>query len=822
MPQHLLLVPSLACPAECLYCFGPKGGGPTMPPETIDEIVAWQNRWGETEPLEIIFHGGEPLAAGAAFFREALPRLQKGLAHRTVGFSVQSNLWLLDEALVDLFREYRVSIGTSLDGPEAINDAQRGPGYFRRTMAGIDRARRGGLNAGCICTFTAPSAPAADRIFDFFLREQLNFTVHAAVPPLRALASDPWSISPGAYGELLVSLMDRYLDNLHRIRINTLDLLSRSVSSGKGGLCTFNDCLGRYLSVGAGGEVHPCQRFGGWPAYGLGDVRTLSAPAALTNSPVGRLFAARQQQADAACGDCPYLAICRGGCAYNQWAAAGERPDHAPRDPYCAAYRRIFDHIVQRGVEEFFRRDHLDALVEGRQAPRTGPGRLLSIMSREAHPFETARHARRVAAAVALAETGSAAEAALKFQELGLTSQVDLTGQRMEEYRKILTTPGDVLGNLYLHATFTCPLSCSHCYARSGPERAESQPVDKALKICRDAARLGFRHLVITGGEPLAHPRRDALLEGLGGLRGEIKPALSVLRTSLALPMDGALVRRVGCSADQVVVSVDGDRSTHDERRGPGSYDLAVANLRRLLEAGGPADVSIAAVLPLRLVYEPPGESVRSLAAELGVRRVRFRPVLPIGRAAAADAETAPESLWGHIRPEEILAYGFNPVMSCGIGHNLYIEPDGGAYPCYAWHGPRWKIGQADGPDGLSGLIRSAAFLEMRRSGVDSNRRCRLCSLRYLCGGACRAWHRHPLSQQTDLDAPPRDCGSLHDRARSLLKCALDQLHVSVQKWEGAGLSFPARPPEIDGGADFIENERRQSCPCSDLPISGS
>ncbi len=822
MPQHLLLVPSLSCPAECLYCFGPKGSGPVMRPETIDEIVAWQNRSGETEPLEVIFHGGEPLAAGAAFYREALPRLRKGLAQRTVGFSVQSNLWLLDEALIDLFREYRVSIGTSLDGPEAINDAQRGPGYFRRTMAGIDRARRGGLSAGCICTFTAASAPEADRIFDFFLGEQLNFTVHAAVPPLRPGASDPWSISPRAYGELLVSLMDRYLENLHRIRISTLDILSRSVSSGKGGLCTFNDCLGGYLSVGADGEVHPCQRFGGRPEYGLGHIRSLRAPADVADSPVGRLFVARQRRVDAECGDCPYLAICRGGCAYNQWAAAGGRPDPAPRDPYCPAYRRIFDHIVQRGVEEFFSRDHLDALVDGEKAPRPGSGRLLSIMGRDAHPFETARHARRVAAAVALAETDSASEAARKLQALGLTSRVERAVERMEEYRKTLTTPGDVLGNLYLHVTFACPLSCSHCYARSGPDRTESQSVDKALEICREAARLGFRHLVITGGEPLAHPERDALLEGLGARRGGIKPSLSVLRTSLALPMDEALVRRLGRSADQVVVSVDGDRSTHDERRGPGSYDLVVDNLRRLLEAGGGADVSIAAVLPLRLVYGPPGESVRALAAELGIRRVRFRPVLPIGRAAAAEAEAAPESLWGHVRPEDMLAYGFHPVTSCGIGQNLYIEPDGGAYPCYAWHGPRWKIGQADGPRGLSELIRSPAFLDLRRHNVDSIRRCRTCPLRYLCGGACRAWNQYPLSRQTDLDAPPRDCSSLHRRALSLLKCALDQLRVSVREWEGVGLSFPARPPEIDEGADSKGNERRESCPFSDLPISGS
>jgi uncharacterized protein len=45
-----------------------------------------------------------------------------------------------------LFKEYSVSIGTSLDGPCEINDIQRSSGYFDKTMAGIERLRKIGLN----------------------------------------------------------------------------------------------------------------------------------------------------------------------------------------------------------------------------------------------------------------------------------------------------------------------------------------------------------------------------------------------------------------------------------------------------------------------------------------------------------------------------------------------------------------------------------------------------------------------------------------------------------------------------------------------------
>ena len=196
----------------------------------------------------------------------------------------------------------------------------------------------------------------------------------------------------------------------------------------------------------------------------------------------------------------------------------------------------------------------------------------------------------------------------------------------MQSLYQRLTTPSTALNNLYLHVTFACPLRCTHCYAQGGEARRGALSVSDRERACREAAALGFRHVVITGGEPLAHPQRDALLDVLAGLRGEVKPLLTVLRTSLALPMDPALLRRVAHSTDEVVVSVDGDRETHDVRRGAGSYDLTVGNLRALVKLGLSTDLSLAAVLPLEQANGAPGEAVRALAKELGIRRTRSGP----------------------------------------------------------------------------------------------------------------------------------------------------------------------------------------------------
>ncbi|MGD2105529.1 MAG: TIGR04083 family peptide-modifying radical SAM enzyme [Anaerolineae bacterium] len=799
MSRHLMLVPSLACPASCAYCFGPHEGGPPMERDTLRAVVRWQGRRDGDDPLEVTFHGGEPLVPGDAFYRDALPLLREGLAPRRVRFSVQSNLWLLTDGLCDLFREYSVSLGTSLDGPESINDAQRGEGHFRRTMAGIERAREQGLSVGCICTFTERSAPRADDIFDFFVGEGLDFTVHAAVPSPRYPQADDWAVSPQSYGRLMVDMVERYLGNVDCVRIDMLDALCRSVSTRNGSVCTFDDCLGGYLAVGPRGWIYPCQRFAGMKAYRLGNVHDLTSTANLSASPVWQGLRARQERADEACEGCPYHSFCRGGCPYNVIAANGGSLANEPRDPYCPAYRRIFGHIVDRAMEEVFSDENLRAVVD-RPDPKVGllrRGRLLSVMGDGPHPHEVAQRARRILAAVALAVTESPVQAAIRFRRLELPDGGDRTEAGFRALHRRLVAPRTRLNNLYLHVTFACPLRCTHCYAQAGPGRDGALPVTDIVRASRDAADLGFRHAVITGGEPLVHPRRDALLDELSDVRQEIKPLLTVLRTSLALPMRDDLLRRVGRSTDEVVVSVDGDRETHDARRGAGSYDLTVCNLRALVEMGYQTDLSLATVLPLCHVDGKEGDAVRALASDLGIRRIRFRPVLPLGRAAEAPPDVVPETLWGHVHPDDVVAYGFTPVASCGIGENLYVEPDGGAYPCYAWRGERWLLGDVRLSGGLSGLIGTPAFRDLSRHTVDTNCRCKRCALRYLCGGACRAWNRLPEREQTDLDAPPLDCNVLHSRARSLLRSALKHLEVSTETWLAAGLPLPEAPPEF-------------------------
>ena len=758
-----------------------------MDERTLIQTAEWLSALpGDGETLEVTFHGGEPLTAGYQFYKRALPLLMQSWQGRNVRFNLQSNLWLLGEDFLELFSNFPVSIGTSLDGPEELNDRQRGAGYFRRTMQGIEKARSYGVPVGVIATFTAQSARRWREVAEFFAREGLSFSVHAALPALGVnRAKQPWVLPPSGYGDLMESLLDYYLENLRRVRIATLDAMIRSVARGKGGMCTFGNCLGGYLAVGPDGEVYPCQRFVGVADFRLGSVE--EPRQLLETSPAWAELANRESLVDVVCGECEFLDICRGGCPYN--LLANGRKEEV-RDPYCEAYRKIFQKIVILGTEEFFRPEHLRVIVDASPQPGQIPstGGILDLMNGKPHPFEVAQNAGQVLGAVALAASGSAYEATERLSRAGLVREPARTLQALESLKKRLSEQKTTLNNLYLHVTFDCPLRCSHCYAHGGGRGGGVFPAEEMGKQALEAARLGFRHLVITGGEPLVHPQIEPMLTTLRKVGRAVRPLRTVLRTSLVVSLDDAMLKWLADCVDEVVISLDGDPAVHDQRRGKGSYDRTVANLRRLVAVRGRAEISLAAVLPLAQAQGAPGQHVRALARELGIRRVRMRPLLPLGRAVYNAPELEAEVVWGHLTPDERIAYGFTPAASCGMGQNLYVEPDGTAYPCYAWHAPAWALGNILEESGLAPIVLGDRFRQLRQVTVDTREGCKGCVYRYLCGGACRAWGRVQEEAQVDLNQAAGDCSHLKERARGMVISALKYLEIPIDRWREAGL----------------------------------
>jgi len=344
-PFHIMLVPTLGCPARCSYCWSSDPASPRMSIGTVGDVVDWLSHL-QKERVTVTFHGGEPLLAGAGFYREALPMISDGLSHMKPEFAMQSNLWLLTPEIAEILAKYRVPLGTSIDGPEDLCNMQRGEGYFQRTMQGYEIARQHGLRVSFICTFTSRSFREKEKIVRFFMENGFTLKLHPALPSLRNANPEPWVLDPGDYGELLVYLLDLSLENLGKVEIMNISDLCKCVFTRHGTVCTFVDCMGSTFAVGPDGGINPCYRFVGMPEYVMGYVHDRPTLEELADSPIGRSMAQFKDLVDRECAECPHIRYCRGGCPYN--AMVPHDGEIKGVDPYCRAYARIFDEIGDR------------------------------------------------------------------------------------------------------------------------------------------------------------------------------------------------------------------------------------------------------------------------------------------------------------------------------------------------------------------------------------------------------------------------------------------------------------------------------------------
>ena len=303
------------------------------------------------------------------------------------------------------------------------------------------------------------------------------------------------------------------------------------------------------------------------------------------------------------------------------------------------------------------------------------------------------------------------------------------------------------LGKMYLYLTFSCPNSCPFCYANAGKRTCVELSADEFSKIISDGIEAGFESIVLLGGEPLVYSGFTSLLLKLKHM--DHSQTRITLRSSLSLPMSDELLSDICETFDSIVTSIDGDEERHDSIRGEGRYARTIDNLRRGT-AIGKASFGVNSVMSMEDFSGPQGEHVKQICEELGISKLTIQSPVPLGRAD----NNGTERLYWKKTDDPLGLRGQTKFRSsCGLGHNLYIEPDGKTFPCYAWCLPEHQLGDLS-RESLGELLDRKQLLEIMNHGVDTNRKCQNCEVRYLCGGKCKIY----VNDKHDIDSPDFDC----------------------------------------------------------------
>jgi uncharacterized protein len=356
--QFMLLL-SNKCNSACKYCFGPNSGEIISSEELEKAILFIKDISLETNQkiIRITFHGGEPLLAGYLIWERLLLSLRQNFHDKELDLRIQTNLHSFDDNYAKLFQEYNIAIGTSLDGTKEINDQQRGSGYFKKTMKGIKLAQKYNLKIGCIATFTPYNASKYHEVYSFFEENGLSFSFHASLPAI-GRESNAYNLLSEDYSNLLTNFMDLYIQQGSNTRISTLDHYIKSIINQEGQECTHHDCLGMFLAIDSDGDIFPCQRFCGQKKYSFGNIKTHRSLKEIMDSPVAQQMLIHQKLVKHKCNHCEHIPYCNGGCYYNALTANNFK------DPYCIAYKSIFDKIKKRLLEEMQSEENIQEIIE--------------------------------------------------------------------------------------------------------------------------------------------------------------------------------------------------------------------------------------------------------------------------------------------------------------------------------------------------------------------------------------------------------------------------------------------------------------------------
>jgi uncharacterized protein len=117
--------------------------------------------------VSVILHGGEPLLLGLDGLRMVLREIWSSISPLAgLDITVHTNGVLLDERLCDLFADYGVRVGVSLDGDRAANDRHRrfsdGRSSHDKVLAALGLLRRPAyrhLYGGILCTIDLANDP---------------------------------------------------------------------------------------------------------------------------------------------------------------------------------------------------------------------------------------------------------------------------------------------------------------------------------------------------------------------------------------------------------------------------------------------------------------------------------------------------------------------------------------------------------------------------------------------------------------------------------------------------------------------------------------
>jgi radical SAM protein with 4Fe4S-binding SPASM domain len=355
-----------ACNSNCYYCdvVTKSSRGGSMPIDVLEQALVRTNEYLEAHPderIELLWHGGEPLLPGPAYYRTAW-ELQQRHCRRTqdrIFHSIQTNLTCFTEDFVEVFRLLGIrAVGTSYDpephmrgpGPERDSDA-----YNRMFLRALGLLERHDIGWGMIYVVTRHSLERPLDVFYFLTNLKLSGAVNFNPVLIYDQARRDVAITAEEFAEFLGAIFPVWW--AHRSRFPDFEPFRSLVTNVIDGGMTLGcgdsgKCTHHHMNVAPDGEASQCGRSADWGLLKYGNIRDRTFEEILADPQRDRLRERVSVLVQGECAGCRFWELCHGGCPLDAWS---KHRDFMHKSEWCEARRafieKYFEPVTRRKYE---------------------------------------------------------------------------------------------------------------------------------------------------------------------------------------------------------------------------------------------------------------------------------------------------------------------------------------------------------------------------------------------------------------------------------------------------------------------------------------
>lgn len=349
--QSLFLITTTECNLDCDYCFYRSSMSQSLlkrkmmswdiAKQSIDKFydIVLNNKITKGYWQQITFYGGEPLL-NKKLLKQAIPYTYHKFADDYTRIVINTNLTLLDDEIVNLFKDYNVEVQVSIDGNKDQHNCHRktlsGIGTYDSVIKNIKILLSKGIKVLPMITATEANVlNFSDTISEIV--DDLNIDDFA----VNILISESYKTND-EYIELLSTEMIKAYEKFgtKASDVQFEDLYERVL--GKQKTIIRNECGStRKITIFPDGQVYACQAL---EKLDINNMGTISEE--FQNHTNWAYWRNRNRFTNDTCLDCEMITACGGGCATGSYNSTGSI--YGIDNNQCKYNQKVFTKLMKK------------------------------------------------------------------------------------------------------------------------------------------------------------------------------------------------------------------------------------------------------------------------------------------------------------------------------------------------------------------------------------------------------------------------------------------------------------------------------------------